>query len=60
AADMINETKAKLLCIGVASNQEFLEELAEKAKGSVYIMDSLEDSATLIEIIHREREIIQS
>ena len=35
AADMINETKAKLLCIGVASNQEFLEELAEKAKGSV-------------------------
>ncbi|MDD2555097.1 MAG: VWA domain-containing protein [Syntrophaceticus sp.] len=60
AADMINETKAKLLCIGVASNQEFLEELAEKAKGSVYIMDSLDDSATLIEIIHRERKIIQS
>lgn len=60
AVDMINETRAKLICIGVASNQEFLEQLADKAKGNVYILDSLEDQATLIEIIHRERKACQS
>ena len=55
AAEMIKETRAKLICIGVASNQEFLEELAEKADGNVYILDNLEDHATLIEIVHKER-----
>lgn len=59
AAEMIKETRAKLICIGVASNQEFLEELADKAKGNVYILDSLDDHATLIEIIHRERRTYQ-
>jgi Mg-chelatase subunit ChlD len=60
AVEMINETRAKLICIGVASNQEFLEQLADKAKGNVYILDSLEDQATLIEIIHKERKACQS
>ena len=55
AAEKIKETRAKLICIGVASNQEFLKELAEKADGNVYILDNLEDHATLIEIVHKER-----
>lgn len=59
AAEMIDETRAKLICIGVASNQEFLEELASKAKGNVYILDSLDDHATLIEIVHKERRTYQ-
>jgi magnesium chelatase subunit D len=59
AAEMIKETRAKLVCIGVASNQEFLEELADKAKGNVYILESLDDHATLIEIIHKERNAFQ-
>lgn len=55
AAEMIKETRAKLICIGVASNQEFLKKLAEKADGNVYILDNLDDYATLIEIVHKER-----
>jgi len=55
AAEMLRETRAKLICIGVASNQDFLKELAEKADGNVYILDNLEDHATLIEIVHKER-----
>lgn len=55
AAEMLKGTRAKLICIGVASNQEFLEELAQRSEGNVYILDSLEEHATLIEIVHRER-----
>jgi magnesium chelatase subunit D len=56
---MIKDTRAKLICIGVASNQKFLEELADQAEGNVYILDSLDDHATLIEIIHKERRSYQ-
>lgn len=56
AAEMLKGTRAKLICIGVASNQEFLEELAQRSEGNVYILDSLEEHATLIEIVHRERK----
>ncbi|MGB4504122.1 MAG: VWA domain-containing protein [Syntrophaceticus sp.] len=56
AAEMIKETRAKLICIGVASNQEFLEKLADVAEGNVYILDNLDDHATLIEIVHKERK----
>jgi magnesium chelatase subunit D len=59
AAEMIKDTRAKLICIGVASNQKFLEELADQAEGNVYILDSLDDHATLIEIIHKERRSYQ-
>lgn len=57
AAEMVKETRAKLICIGVASNQEFLEELAKRSEGNVYILDSLEEHATLIEIMHQERKL---
>lgn len=60
AAEMLKETRAKLICIGVSSNQEFLEELSEKAGGNVYILDSLEDQASLIEIVHKERRSAQN
>lgn len=60
AAEMIKETRAKLICIGVASNQDFLEKLADKAKGSVYFLENLEDHATLIEIVHKERRHLSS
>ncbi len=54
AAGMVPSSRAKLICIGVASNQEFLEELAMQAKGSVYIVDNLEERTTLIEIVRQE------
>lgn len=57
AAEMVKKTRAKLICIGVASNQEFLEELAKRSEGNVYILDSLEEHATLIEIVHQERKL---
>jgi magnesium chelatase subunit D len=56
AAGMVPSSRAKLICIGVASNQEFLEELAMQAKGSVYIVDNLEERTTLIEIVRQERK----
>ncbi len=56
AADGLLETRAKVICIGVASNREFLEELAEHARANLYIVDNLEDRATLIEIVRKERK----
>lgn len=56
AASMVPLSRAKLICIGVASNREFLEELARQAKGSVYIVESLEERTTLIEIVRQERK----
>jgi magnesium chelatase subunit D len=56
AAGMVPSSRAKLICIGVASNQEFLEELARQAKGSVYIVENLEERTTLIEIVRQERK----
>jgi len=56
AAAMVPLSRANLICIGVASNQEFLKELAHQAKGSVYIVEDLEDKSTLIEIMHQERK----
>jgi magnesium chelatase subunit D len=56
AAGMVPSSRAKLICIGVASNQEFLEELAMQAKGSVYIVENLEEMTTLIEIVRQERK----
>ncbi len=55
AAGMVPLSRAKLICIGVASNEEFLKELARQAKGSVYIVEDLEEKSTLIEIMHQER-----
>ncbi len=56
AAGMVPSSRAKLICIGVESNQEFLKELGRQAKGSVYIVESLEEQATLIEIVRQERK----
>ncbi|HHW40893.1 MAG TPA: VWA domain-containing protein [Syntrophomonadaceae bacterium] len=56
AADGLLETRAKVICIGVASNREFLEELAEHARANLYIVDNLEDRAALIEIVRKERK----
>jgi magnesium chelatase subunit D len=55
AAGMVPLSGTRLICIGVASNQEFLQELAAQAKGSVYIVDNLEERTTLIEIVRQER-----
>ena len=56
AAGMAPSSQAKLICIGVASNQEFLKELARQARGSVYIVENLEERTTLIEIVRQERK----
>jgi hypothetical protein len=44
---------------GVAKSPTKPEELADQAEGNVYILDSLDDHATLIEIIHKERRSYQ-
>jgi magnesium chelatase subunit D len=56
AASMVPLSKAKLICIGLESNQEFLEELTRQAKGTAYIVENLEDQTTLIEIVRQERK----
>ncbi len=56
AVKMFLEARLKLICIGVAPNREFLEELARQAQGNVYIVDNLEDRAALIEIVLREKK----
>ncbi len=57
AAKTIPEARARLVCIGIAPNREFLEELAQAAGGTVYIVESLEEKAALVEIVQRERRI---
>lgn len=56
AAAMVAEAQVKLICIGVTPNQEFLEALAQEARSNVYIVDNLEEKATLIEIVQKERK----
>jgi magnesium chelatase subunit D len=55
AADMVPGSRAKMVCIGVSSNREFLEELGRRAKGNVYVVDNLDERTTLIEIVRQER-----
>jgi magnesium chelatase subunit D len=56
AASLVPSSHAKLICIGLESNQQFLEELTQQAQGSVYIVENLEDVTTLIEIARQERK----
>lgn len=56
AADELKKLRAKVICIGVASNRRFMEELAVHARANLYIVDNLEDRAALIEIVRKERK----
>lgn len=55
AAEHLSESRAKTICIGVASNQEFLKELTAQAGANLYIVENLEERTTLIEIVQKER-----
>jgi magnesium chelatase subunit D len=45
-------------CIGLAPNRVFLEELVQRGRGTLYIINELEGK-TLAQIVHRERSRIQ-
>jgi len=55
AAAHIPENKIRLICIGVESNSLFLEKLANRANGSLYLVDDL-NRDNLINIVRHEKK----
>ncbi|MGE5422423.1 MAG: vWA domain-containing protein [Ignavibacteriales bacterium] len=56
AAQQIPSNKIRLLCIGVESNREYLEQLVEIAQGRLFIVDDL-DRSNLINIVRSEKRL---
>ncbi len=57
AADRLCQGAVRFVCIGLKPNQTYLRQLAERAGGSLYILEELEEK-TLVAIAYREREAI--
>jgi len=55
AAAHIKENKIRLICIGVESNRNFLEKLADHADGALYLVDDL-NKDNLINIVRYEKK----
>jgi magnesium chelatase subunit D len=47
---------AKLICIGVDVNREFMEAVACEGHGNLYIVDDLGERTALIEIARNEKK----
>lgn len=58
AAKEIAQAKVHLTCIGVRSNREFLQELAQAGQGTLYVVDDL-NRDTLVQVVHEERAILR-
>jgi len=54
AADRLREARVPMACVGLQPNQRYLEELVNRAGGSLYVVDELERE-TLVAIAHKER-----
>lgn len=54
AAELIPESKARLVIIGLKPDAGFLDQLAARAKGNLYVVDDLEKDL-LMSIIRKER-----
>ena len=54
AAEKVAKAKVRLTCIGVRSNRDFLDELARKGNGTLYVVDNL-NRDTLVQVVHEER-----
>jgi len=55
AAGHIKGNKIRLICIGVESNRNFLEKLADRADGALYLVDDL-NKDNLINIVRCEKK----
>lgn len=55
AATHIKEHKIRFICIGVESNRNYLEKVAEKADGALYLVDDL-NKENLINIVRYEKK----
>lgn len=55
AAAHIPDNKIRLICIGVESNSQYLEKLANRAHGSLYLVDDL-NRDNLINIVRYEKK----
>jgi magnesium chelatase subunit D len=59
AAAQLKDTKIRFICIGVESNRIYLEKLANKASGSLYLVDDL-NKENLINIVRHEKKAMSS
>jgi len=59
AAAQLKDTKVRFICIGVESNRIYLEKLANKAGGSLYLVDDL-NKENLINIVRNEKKAIST
>ena len=55
AAALIAKEKIRFICIGVEAHRFYLEKLAEKAEGVVYLVDDL-NKDNLINIVRMEKQ----
>ncbi|MGE5396140.1 MAG: vWA domain-containing protein [Chitinophagales bacterium] len=55
AAQKVADNKIRFICIGVESNQDYLKDLADIAKGKLYVVDDLNRN-NLIDIVKYERK----
>jgi magnesium chelatase subunit D len=58
AAAKIEEAKINFICIGIEANRQYLEKLAERAKGVLYVVDDL-NRDNLINIVRSEKKQLQ-
>lgn len=57
AASRLKDSKIRFICIGVESNKQYLEKIAEKAGGVLYSVDDL-NRDNLINIVRTEKKSI--
>lgn len=58
AAAKIEEAKINFICIGIEANRQYLEKLAERANGVLYVVDDL-NRDNLINIVRSEKKQLQ-
>jgi len=55
AARRVGQTRIQFACIGLEPNRRHLQELAEAARGTLYVVDELEKEA-MVRIVREERQ----
>lgn len=55
AARRVGQTRIQFACIGLEPNRRHLQELAEAARGTLYVVDELEKE-TMVRIVREERQ----
>jgi magnesium chelatase subunit D len=59
AAEKLQDSKIRFICIGLESNRQYLEKVTQKAAGALYLVDDL-NRDNLITIVQSEKNAIMA